>query len=115
LDWQAGHFFASADDLAHGVTLTVAQVEKAVPARCQGQNVRLGQVADVNVIAHTRAVRRGIVRAENLAMRLLAKRDFEHVRDQVRLDAMMFAEAFAGAAATAGSLELQVSGMLVRV
>src|SRR5437899_2463372 len=56
----------------------------------------LGQVRYVNVITDASAVRRGIVSAENLAVRLLAKSDFEHVRNQVGFRPVMLAETFAG-------------------
>ena len=70
----AGHLLAHLDDLAHGVAVAVAQVVEALPARRQAEDVRLGQVEDVDVIADAGAVGRRIIRAVNLAVRLLAQR-----------------------------------------
>src|SRR5439155_21179283 len=95
-DGSAGDLLAQLDDFADRRTFAVAQIEKAVPARAHGENVRAGQINDVNVIADTRAVGRRVIRAKELAMRRLAERNPEHVGDQVRLDAMMLAEPFAG-------------------
>src|SRR5947208_16520253 len=94
-DGLSGDPLAHLDDFADRVTLAVAQVEKAVPARSHGENMRPGQINDVNVIADTRAVGRRVIHAKNLAARRLAERDPEHVRNQVRLEAMMLAEPFA--------------------
>ena len=77
--------------------------------------MRLRQVEDVDVIADAGAVGRRIIRAENLALRLLAERDLQHVRNQMRLDAMMFAEFFAraGGVEVAEGDELQPVNLLI--
>ena len=61
------------------------------------QDVRLREIDDVDVIANAGAVGRRIIGAVNFALRRLAERDFEHVRDQMRFDAMMFAKFLARA------------------
>ena len=71
----AGDFFAGRDDLPHGIAVAVAQIVKAGLARLQSEHVRLREVTDVDVIADARAVGRRIIRAVNLALRLLAERD----------------------------------------
>src|SRR6185369_11336230 len=101
-DGLAGDLLAHLDDFADRVTLAVAQIEETAPARSHGENVRPGQINDVNVIAHTRAVGRRVIRAKNLAVRRMAERDPEHVWNQMRLEAMMLAELFA----CAGGIEV---------
>src|SRR5438552_15635429 len=87
-DGLAGDPLARLDDFAYRVTLAVAQIEKAVLARRHGENVRPGQINNVNVIADTRSVGGRVIRAKDIAVRHLAERDPEHIRDQVRLAAM---------------------------
>ena len=58
---------------------------------CQGQQVRARQIADVDVIADTGAVRRRVVGAENSTMFGAAKGDLENPRDQVRFRMVRFA------------------------
>jgi len=53
--------------------------------------MRLRQVDDVDVIADAGAVGRRIIRAEDLALRLLAEGDLQDVGNEVRLDAVMLA------------------------
>src|ERR1051326_7639203 len=50
-DGPAGDLFAGPDDLPHGVALAVAQVVNSLPARFHRQDMRTGQVHDVDVIA----------------------------------------------------------------
>src|SRR5882672_7160398 len=84
----AGHLLAHLDHFTHGIAIAVAEVVEALFARRQREQVRLRQVHDVNIVADAGAIGRRIVRPENLALRRLAERDLEHVRDQVRLDSM---------------------------
>ena len=82
---------------ADGVAVAVAQIVKALLARSEGEDVRLREVNDVDVIADAGAVGRGIIGAVNFALCGLAKRDLEDVGDEMSFDAVMFAEFFAGA------------------
>ena len=50
------------------------------------------EIEDVDVVANAGAVGRFVVGAEDFDVRLLAERDFEDIRDEVRLDAVIFAE-----------------------
>ena len=90
---------------------------KAALARPRAEDVRLRQVDDVDVIADAGAVGRRIIRAENIALRFLAERDLKHVRNEMRLDAMMFAEFFAraGGVEIAERDEFQPVNLLVPV
>src|SRR6266567_4700353 len=90
-DGLASDPLARLDDFAYRVTLAVAQIEKAVLARRHGENMGPGQINNMKVVADTRSVGGRIIRAKDLAVRHLAERDPEHIRDQVRLDAMMLA------------------------
>ena len=46
----AAHLFAHPNHFAHGVTVAVAEVVKALAAGCQSEPVRLGEVEDMNII-----------------------------------------------------------------
>ena len=59
----------------------------------QRQQVRLGQVVDVDVVADAGAVRRRVVGAEDLDVRPLPERHLEDERDQVRLRVVVLADA----------------------
>lgn len=65
LDGLACGLLAGADDLKDRVTLAVAQIEETRLARGQGQDVRLGKVHDVDIIAHAGAVGCRVVGAED--------------------------------------------------
>src|ERR1035437_448805 len=69
-DRFAGYLLTSANDFADGIAIAVAQVIEALPSWRQAEDMRLRQVQDVNVIPDARAVGRGIIGAENLAVRL---------------------------------------------
>ncbi len=57
--------------------------------------MRLRQVQNVNIIPNARAVRRRIIRPENLTVVLLAEGHFEHVGNEMRFDPVMLAKFFA--------------------
>src|ERR1035438_7920340 len=97
----AGYLLAGADDFPHRIAVAVAEVVEAAPARGEAQEMRLRQVEDMNIIPDAGAIGRGIIRAEDLAVRLLSEGHLQDVRDEMRLDAVMLAEGFAGA----GSIE----------
>ena len=46
----------------------------------------------MDVVADAGAIRRWIISAKNLAVLRLAERNFEHVRNEVRFDAMILTE-----------------------
>ena len=52
----------------------------------------LGEIDDVDVVADAAAVGRRVVGAVDLDRLLLAEGDLEDIRDQVGLDAVVFAE-----------------------
>ena len=66
-NFLATDLFAHGDDLAHGITVAIAKVVEAAFARRHCQDVRLGEVDNVDVVADARAIRCGIIRAINLA------------------------------------------------
>ena len=94
-DRFAADLFAGLDHFAHGVALAVAEIVKTAFARLEREDVRLGEIDDVNVVADAGAVRRGVVGTENPTLLLLAKRNAQHVGDEVRLDPAMFTKLLA--------------------
>src|SRR5437016_3311216 len=85
------------DHLAHGVTVAIAEVVKAVIAGREAQNMRVRQINDVDVIPNARAVRRRVIRPINLAMPGLAQRHLQHIGYQVGLGTVMLTELLARA------------------
>src|ERR1035438_4785244 len=93
----ADYLLAGADDFPHRIAVAVAEVVETAPARGEAEEMRLRQVEDVDVIADAGAIGRGIIRAVNFAVRLLSEGHLEHVRDEMRLHAVMLPEGCAGA------------------
>src|SRR5262249_25160750 len=73
------------------------------------QQMRLGQVIDVYVIADAGAVRRRVVGAEDFDGRALAHRGLNHQRDQVRLGVVVLADGTVRAGA--GGVEVAQGGV----
>src|ERR1019366_8119581 len=101
-DFLARDLLAHLNDFLHRIAVAVAEIEETALSGLQAENVRLRQILDVNIITDAGAVGRGVIRAVNLHLRLLAERHEQHVRDEMRLDAVMLAEFFA----RAGSVEI---------
>jgi len=74
-DCMPGDLAGGLDVLFHRESLTVAQIvgATALLQRGQGQDVRLGKIADVNVVAHAGAVGRWVVVDENAEVLALTK------------------------------------------
>src|SRR6266540_3524492 len=72
--------------LGHRIAAAVAEVVylAAFFHRVQGQRVRVSQVDDVNVVAHTCAVGSVVIFAEDVDVARSGGRDAQRVRDQVR-------------------------------
>src|SRR4029434_2956549 len=96
-DGLPGDAFARSDDFAHARAAASTDIVERTLRHTEREHVRLSEIDDVDVIADARAVRRLIVGAVNLDVFLLAKRDLEDVGDEVRLNAMIFAETLGGA------------------
>src|SRR5438876_1965117 len=94
-DRPARDFLAHLNHFADGITRAVSQVVETLSSVRQGEDVRLGEVNDVNVVANASAIRRGVIGAEDVALRRLAEDGLEHVGNQMRLDSVVFAEALA--------------------
>src|SRR4051812_19434116 len=87
-------------DLLHGEAGAVAEVVDAVFAggRCrQGQQVRVGEVLDVDVVADAGAVRGRVVLAVDGEVVARARRDLQRDRDEVGLRGVPLAQAEGGA------------------
>ena len=81
-------------------TLVPPPVPRLYYALCcapEGEHVRLREIEDVDVVADARAVGRLVVGAVDFDVLLLPERDLQDVRDEVRLDAVIFAEGLGGA------------------
>src|ERR1017187_8964467 len=93
--FPAGDFLHRADHLHDAAAGAGADVELVARAAVQqvldGQDVRLREIADVDVIADAGAVRGGVVVAEN-GDGLAGFDGTEDERDQVRLGRVLFAE-----------------------
>src|SRR6266542_4588340 len=85
--------------LGHRIAAAVAEVVylAAFFHRVQGQRVRVSQVDDVNVVAHTCAVGSVVIFAEDVDVARSGGRDAQRVRDQVCFGGVGFAEALARA------------------
>ena len=97
-DVLTGHRAADVDDLTDRESGSVAEVEDVVLARLtrvQRQQVGVGQVGDVDVVAYAGPVRRGVVIPEDLdrprdPAGRGRQRHLQYVRDQVRLGGVAF-------------------------
>src|SRR5262249_43055414 len=95
-DIAAGDAAGDVDQLAHRPAASGADVERTAGAAADQvaprAYVRVGEVADVDVVANAGAVRGRIVVAEDRESRDVARRRVEDERDGVRLGHMAFAD-----------------------
>ena len=84
------------DHLAYGKTLSAAEVEGGAFAAAQQvferKNMRLRQIAHMDVVADTGAVGRWVVRAEHRDLAALSVCDLQDQRNEVGFGEMRFAE-----------------------
>lgn len=96
LDGLPDDLFRRRDDLLNREADAVAEVEHVILAAVhqifRGEDVRGSKVGDVDVVAHARAVARGIIVAEDVHVVALAVRDLQHDRNQVRFRIMRLAD-----------------------
>ena len=76
-----GNSFASLDDFAHRIAVTVAEVVEAVLAGFEGGDVGTGEVNNMDVVADAGAIWSRIICSVNFALAGLAERHFENVRN----------------------------------
>ena len=72
---MAGNPAASFDHFPHTRPATGAQVVKRARWRLERENVRISQIANVNVIANAGTVGRVVIRSENFDVFFLSERD----------------------------------------
>ena len=96
-DFAARDFFADVDDFANAGSASGPEVVAGGFWAAEGEHMGLCEVEDVDVVADTGAVGRGVVGSEDGDVRFLSERDFEHVWDEMGFDAVIFAEAIGGA------------------
>jgi hypothetical protein len=68
-DLPPRHLLGGGDDLAHGEAAAVAEIEDLVlgfAGSVEGEEMGGGEIGDVDVVADRRAVRRGVIGAEDL-------------------------------------------------
>src|SRR5262249_3726545 len=83
LHWNssAGNPAASFDHFAHARTTTCAEVIKCARWRRQCENMRIRQIADVNVVTNAGAIGRVVIDPENFDLFLLSQRHFQNIWD----------------------------------
>ena len=91
-DVTAGDLFAGLDDFANGGAAAGAEVVEIALRRAEREDVGLCEVEDVDVVAYAGAIGRFVIGAVDFDMVFLAECDLEDIRDQVGLDAVVFAE-----------------------
>ena len=87
-------FLRGLDHFAHARAAAGAEIVEFTFRRVEREDVRPGKIDNVNVIADAGAIRRVVIGPVNFDVRLLAERNFEHVRNEMGFDAMVFAEFF---------------------
>jgi hypothetical protein len=93
----AGDFFAGGDDFADAGAAAGAEVVEGAALYAEGEDVGLGEVDDVDIVADAGAVRGLVVGAVDFDVRFLAEGDLDDVRDEVGLAAVVFAISDGGA------------------
>src|SRR5262245_40072032 len=89
---SSSYFAARFDHFPHAGTATRAEIVTAADAVAESQNVRVGKIEDMNVIANTRSIGRVVVRAVDFDIRFFTKRRLKHIRNEMCLRSMVFAK-----------------------
>ena len=97
-DCMASDFTCCLDDLFHRKTLAIAKIVgvAALLKRSQSENVRLSEVADVDVVPYARTVGCVVVVAEDANMLSQAEGDLEDEWDEMQLGVVIFPPLLAG-------------------
>ena len=82
-DRVSGHFATNVNDLFDGVAVTIAEIERTVDIRFECQYVRLGEIPNVDIVAHAGAIPRFIIIAEDKDFFAFSLRHLQDKRDQV--------------------------------
>src|SRR6516164_10424542 len=88
--FSSGDFAARFDHFSNARTATSAEVVITAGGFAESQNMRLGQIEDVNVIANTGSIRRVVISSVNFDVRSFTQRHLQHSRNQMRLRPMVF-------------------------
>ena len=91
-DWVAGNLTSGLNDLANRIAIATAEIKDIALFHVEGEPVGVGEIGDVDVVADTGTIRRRVIGAENLHLRLLAEWHLEDVGDDVGFLPVMFAE-----------------------
>ena len=87
-NWMARHSPRRFQNLAHAVTAAISQIDNEPLEffqRTQCEDVRLGQVGNVNIVANTGPIRSRIVVAIDFHPRLSSQGHVENARNQMGL------------------------------
>ena len=93
-DFLSGYIPTNLDHFAHARTAAGAEIVRSAGRSLEREDVSVGQIDNVDVIANAGAVGRFVIRPENFEMRFLSQRDLEHIWNQMRFEAVIFAELF---------------------
>src|SRR5215831_17367806 len=92
LDFSPSDFATRFDHFSNARTATCAEVVTAAAAFTESQNMRVGEIEDVNVIANTGSIRCVVVGSVNFDVWFFTERHLQHSRNQMRLRSMVFAK-----------------------
>src|SRR5262249_10137098 len=92
LNFSSSDFATRFDHFSNARTAAGAEVVTAAGGFAQSQNMRVGEIEDVNVIANTGSIRRVVVGSVNFDLRFFTKRHLQHSRNEMRLRSMVFAK-----------------------
>src|SRR4029077_2838119 len=95
--FSSGDFAARFDYFSNARTAACAEVVTAGGRFAESQNMRVGEIEDVNVIANTGSIRRVVVGSVNFDVRFFTERHLQHSGNEMRLRSMVFAKSLGSA------------------
>src|SRR4029453_2986536 len=92
LQFSSSDFGAGFDHFSNARTTTSAEVVTAAGGFAESQNMRVGEIEDVNVIANTGSIWRVVVGSVNFDVRSFSESHLQHSWNEMRLRSMVFAK-----------------------
>src|SRR6478735_5604157 len=92
LDFSCSDFAARFDHFSYARTAARAEIVTAAGGLAESQNMRIGEIEDVDVIANTGSIRRVVVGSVNFDVRFFTERHLQHRRNEMRLRSMVLAK-----------------------
>src|SRR4030095_9890128 len=93
-DRLSGDFATTLDHFAHTRAAASAEIVESTGRSVERENMRMGQIDNMDVIANAGAIRRFVIGPENLNMFFLSQCNLEHVWNQMRFAAVIFSKFF---------------------